>query len=140
MCLLVQIIVPRYFFMVLNTELKGQEKNKSFEILFFKLNFRVSCKCLARHSSKSRCSIYFAKKNASLTVVMCDLSIGKLFFNVLHRDKKNFCPLLKCPSNQVDRWPLKFDSSLLFYYMTATGVNSLFFWQGNPKYSATWQV
>jgi hypothetical protein len=35
----VQISVPRYFFMVLNSELKGQEKNISFEILLLKLNF-----------------------------------------------------------------------------------------------------
>jgi hypothetical protein len=36
-CVLVQISVPRYFFIVLNSELKGQEKKISFEILSKKL-------------------------------------------------------------------------------------------------------
>jgi hypothetical protein len=65
--------VPRYFFMILNSELKGQEKNISFEIIFLKLNFASVLQVLRKTLAQARCSIYFAKKkNAALTVAVCD--------------------------------------------------------------------
>jgi hypothetical protein len=67
-CVLVQIIVTQ-FFIVLNSELKGQEKNKSFEILFLKLKKQDT---RASHGVR----YILRKKNASLTVAVCDWSIG----------------------------------------------------------------